>query len=175
MQYLVDRYDPQHKLSYPPGSREAVEVASWLFFQNAGVGPMQGQANHFSRYAPEKIQYGIDRYRNETKRLYSTLDKHLAEKGTEYIVGDRCTIADIAHVGWAASADYAGVELGEFKALSAWLERMLKRPGVVRGRDVPEKQEPGLSAEERKRRADEQAKEGLKWIQQGMKDDAAKK
>jgi len=52
MQYLVDRYDAEHKLSYPKGSRESVEVGSWLFFMNAGVGPMQGQANHFTRKSP---------------------------------------------------------------------------------------------------------------------------
>ena len=61
MQYLVAQYDPEFKISFPAGSREHFEMTNWLFFQNAGVGPMQGQANHFSRYAPEKIQYGVDR------------------------------------------------------------------------------------------------------------------
>ena len=54
---------------------------------------MQGQANHFTRYAPEHIQYGVDRYQNETKRLYGVLDKHLADTEFEYLVGDKCTIA----------------------------------------------------------------------------------
>jgi glutathione S-transferase len=70
LQYLAEQYDKDHKISYPPGSREQYEVNNWVFFQNAGLGPMQGQANHFNRYAPEKIQYGIDRYLNETRRLY---------------------------------------------------------------------------------------------------------
>lgn len=64
MQYLVQRYDKDHRLSFPPGSREHVEMINWLFFQNAGQGPMQGQSNHFTRYAPEKIEYGINRYVN---------------------------------------------------------------------------------------------------------------
>lgn len=64
---------------------------------NAGVGPMQGQSNHFTRYAPEQIEYGINRYQNETRRLYGVLDKHLSDAKTEYLVGDKCTIADIAH------------------------------------------------------------------------------
>ena len=59
----------------------------------------KGQSNHFFRYAPEKIEYGINRYRNETERLYGVLDKHLATSKSGYLVGDRCTIADIAHFG----------------------------------------------------------------------------
>lgn len=102
-QYLVEQYDPEHKISYPRGTREAYEVNNWLFFLNAGVGPMQGQANHFTRYAPEKIEYGINRYQNETRRLYSVLDTHLAKSASGYLVGDRCTIADIAHYGWIVS------------------------------------------------------------------------
>ena len=58
---------------------------------------MQGQSNHFTRYAPEQIEYGINRYQNETRRLYGVLDKHLSDAGTEYLVGNKCTIADIAH------------------------------------------------------------------------------
>ncbi|RMY00740.1 hypothetical protein D0868_08851 [Hortaea werneckii] len=100
MQYLVARYDTSHTLSFPAGSREAVEMTNWLFFMNAGVGPMQGQANHFTRYAPEQIPYGVNRYQNETRRLYGVLDKHLADSKAEYLVGNKCSIADIAHWGW---------------------------------------------------------------------------
>ncbi|RMX95001.1 hypothetical protein D0867_13649, partial [Hortaea werneckii] len=99
MQYLVARYDTSHTLSFPAGSREAVEMTNWLFFMNAGVGPMQGQANHFTRYAPEQIPYGVNRYQNETRRLYGVLDKHLADSKAEYLVGNKCSIADIAHWG----------------------------------------------------------------------------
>ena len=74
-----------------------LQMTNWLFFMNAGVGPMQGQSNHFTRYAPEQIEYGINRYQNETRRLYGVLDKHLKDAGTEYLVGNKCTIADIAH------------------------------------------------------------------------------
>jgi glutathione S-transferase len=102
-QYLVEQYDTEHKISYPRGSREAYEVNNWLFFLNAGVGPMQGQSNHFTRYAPEKIEYGINRYQNETRRLYGVLNTHLEKSTSGYLVGDRCTIADIAHYGWIVS------------------------------------------------------------------------
>jgi glutathione S-transferase len=75
-------------------------IAFQLFFLNAGVGPMQGQANHFARYAPEPIIYGINRYQIETRRLYGVLEEHLKKTGSEYLVGSKCTIADIAHFGW---------------------------------------------------------------------------
>jgi glutathione S-transferase len=126
-QYLVDNYDPEHKLSYPKGSKEYYETNNWvsniscysltlrslvfsycmqLFFQNAGVGPMQGQANHFIRYslATEPIPYAIDRYKNETRRLYRTVDSSLARSGSDYLVGHKCTIADIALWCWVNSA-----------------------------------------------------------------------
>jgi len=93
MQYLVARYDGDHRFSFPAGSAEHIEMTSWLFFLNAGVGPMQGQSNHFTRYAPEKIQYGVDRYQNETKRLYGVLEEHLKRTGGEWLVGGKCTVS----------------------------------------------------------------------------------
>jgi len=173
LQYLVEQYDPDHKISYPKGSRESYEVNNWVFFQNAGVGPMQGQANHFNRYAPEKIQYGVDRYINETRRLYGVLDKHLSESKSGYLVGDRCTIADITHWGWVAAAGWAGVEIDEFPNLKAWEERMMARPGVEKGRHVPEKH----NMKERladKKAVEEMEKKGRSWVQAGMKADAKK-
>ena len=138
MQYLVEQYDSvDHKISYPAGSRETHEVNNWLFFQNAGVGPMQAQANHFLRFAPKKIEYGISRYQGETRRLYGVLDRHLATSSSGYLVGDKCTIADIAHWGFVAAAGLAGVDIDEFPHLKAWEERMLARPGVEKGRHVP--------------------------------------
>jgi glutathione S-transferase len=104
LQYLVDRYDKDHKFSFPQGSAEHWEMTSWLMWQMGGLGPMQGQANHFKRYAPEKIEYGINRYTNETRRLYRTLDTHLSKQESGYIVGGKVTIADISIWGWVASA-----------------------------------------------------------------------
>lgn len=151
MQYLVETYDQEeYRISYPPGTPEHFETNNWLFFQNAGVGPMQGQANHFLRYAPQTIDYAVDRYVNEVKRLYQVLDRHLAgqEKKAKtmaagaggYIVGDgsKCTIADIAHWGWVCLSLWAGVDLEEFPALKAWEDRMARRPALERGRHVPE-------------------------------------
>jgi glutathione S-transferase len=88
---------------------------------------MQGQANHFSRYAPEKIEYGINRYQNETRRLYGVLDEHLKKSTSGYLVGDRCTIADIAHWGWVTAAcEY-------YNFITSYIHSVLKASGVVLG------------------------------------------
>lgn len=63
---------------------------------------MQGQANHFSRYAPERIEYGVKRYVNESRRLYGVLNTQLEKSTSGYLVGDKCTIADIAHWGFVS-------------------------------------------------------------------------
>ncbi|KAI9737479.1 MAG: hypothetical protein M1834_009634 [Cirrosporium novae-zelandiae] len=173
MMYLVERYDTEHKISFPKGTREYYEVNNWLFFLNAGVGPMQGQANHFFRYAPEKIEYGINRYQNETRRLYRVLDNHFQETKNQYLVGDKCTIADIAHYGWIAAAGWAGIDIDEFPNLKAWENRMAGRPGVQKGRDVPE---PSTIKEmlKDKEAVERHAAESKKWIQEGMKENQKK-
>ncbi|RYP66761.1 hypothetical protein DL769_005937 [Monosporascus sp. CRB-8-3] len=172
MQYLVDRYDKDHKVSYPHGSREYYEVNNWLMWQMGGLGPMQGQLNHFNRYAPERIQYGIDRYRNETRRLYRTMETQLKSSTSGYLVGDRCTIADIACWGWVAAARWAGVDMAEFPVLNEWVKRMLARPGVEKGRHVPSRHKQfdyeKLSDEE----ISKMAETTRNWVQASMKEEA---
>lgn len=175
MQYLVDRYDPEHKLSYPKGSKESYEVNNWLMFQMAGLGPMQGQSNHFTRYAPEKIQYGINRYQNETRRLYRVLDTHLAKSQSGYIVGDRATLADFSSWGWVASAAQAGVDIEEFPNLKKWRNKLLARPGLDKGRNVPTPHKSLEHAKLSQAELDELSRANAAWIQSGMKEDAARK
>ncbi|OAL22682.1 hypothetical protein AYO20_11170 [Fonsecaea nubica] len=175
LQYLVDEYDAEaHKISFPRGTREYYEMVNWTFWQNAGLGPMQGQANHFVRYAPEKIPYGITRYVNETRRLYSVLDKHLATSPSGFIVGDHISVADITTIGWVIWAGWAGVDIDEFPHLKKWEEMMSARPAVRRGCDVPK---PLKIKERMKDKAgmEEYAKQASRWIVQGMKDDATRK
>ncbi|KAI0470938.1 glutathione S-transferase GstA [Xylariaceae sp. FL0804] len=171
LQYLADRYDKDHKVSYPHGTREYYETNSWLMWQMGGQGPMQGQLNHFNRYAPEKIQYGIDRYKNETRRLYRTMEDELKKSSSGYLVGDRCTIADIACWGWVSIAKSSGVDMAEFPKLDEWLHKMLKRPGVEKGRHVPSphnyEQIQTMTEEDFEKRA----AEGRAWILQGMEKD----
>lgn len=112
----------------------------------------QGQANHFYRYAPEKIEYGIKRYQTETRRLYQVLEDRLAEQQQAqkaaaggnsnedgpWIVGDRMTIADIADFAWVNWAERAGIDVKPFELLNQWLNRINERSAVKRGLDVPE-------------------------------------
>lgn len=138
---------------------------------------MQGQANHFSRYAPERIEYGVNRYVNETRRLYGVLDTHLNKSTSGYLVGDKCTIADIAHWGWVYAGFWAGVDIEEFPALKAWSERMLARPGVERGRHVPDPhkmQELYKQWKADPASLDALAKSTQAWVQKGMAADAKK-
>ena len=110
-------------------------VIQWLMFQMGGIGPMQGQANVFYRYAPEKIPFAIDRYQNETKRLYRVLDDRLAQH--EYLAGDY-SIADIANWSWVSIHFWAGVEVDDLPNLRRWLDAIRARPAVQRGIVVPE-------------------------------------
>lgn len=104
LQYLTARYDKDHKFSFPYDSSEYWETIEWTTWMQSGIGPMQGQANHFYRYAPEKIQYGIDRYQTESKRLYQVLEDRLAAQvaggSSPWIVGEKYTFADLACFSW---------------------------------------------------------------------------
>jgi GST-like protein len=131
LRYLAEKFGKFYGASW----RERVKIDEWLFWQVGGFGPMLGQANHFSRYAKEKIPYAIDRYLNETRRLYRVLDTQLgkqAEAGHDYVAGNDVSIADFAIVDWSNGyANYA-IDEAEFPHWQAWHARMLARPGVAR-------------------------------------------
>jgi GST-like protein len=114
-------------------------VIQWLMFQMGGVGPMQGQANVFFRYWPEKYQPAIDRYQHETKRLYGVLEKRLEER--EYLCGEY-SIADIANFTWVNIHAWSGVAINDLPNLMSWRERVRSRPAVQRGLAVPGRVEP---------------------------------
>lgn len=139
MWYLAEKYGGL----LPKDFKQKTEVHCWLMFQMGGVGPMQGQANHFFKYAPEKIEYGINRYKNETKRLYSVLDDRL--KDHEWLAADQFTIADIANFSWVACAPIIEIGLEEFPNVKRWYDQILSRPAVKKGLDVPEKNKLGLT------------------------------
>lgn len=106
-------------------------VLQWLMFQIGGLGPMQGQAHVFFRYFPEKIQSVIDRYQNETRRLYEVLNRRLGESA--YLASDSYSIADIANWTWVRSYEWAGVSLDGLDNLKRWYDDIDKRPAVQRG------------------------------------------
>lgn len=111
----------------------------WLMFQMAGVGPMFGQAGHFTIYAKEKIQYGIDRYSNEARRLLGVMDRQLARNS--WLAGSDYSIADIATFPWTQSALRIPTlgSFDEWPAVARWRESMLARPAVQRGLDRPKR------------------------------------
>ena len=113
-------------------------VMQWLMFQMGGVGPMQGQANVFFRYFPEKLQGPIDRYQHETRRLYEVLDTRLGQ--AEYLAGDY-SIADIATYPWVRIHDWAGVSVDGLTHLQRWIDALGERPAVQRGLLVPRREE----------------------------------
>ncbi len=128
----------------PADRRGRSRVLQWLMFQMGGLGPMQGQAHVFFRYAPEKIPFAIERYQRETRRLYEVLDRRLAE--SEYLAGDY-SIADMATWPWVSLAAWAGVEREDLENLSRWFEAVGARPAVQRGRAVPRPPEQGRDPE----------------------------
>ena len=130
----------------PEDIKGRYNVIQWVMFQMAGVGPMQGQANVFYRYTPEKIQYAIDRYQNETNRLYDVLDKQL--ENNDYIAGDY-SIADIAHWPWIDAHEWAGIDLDKFPNLKRWHEEVGKRPAVEKGKNIPPRKKKEASDKER--------------------------
>jgi GST-like protein len=106
----------------------------WLMFQMGGVGPMLGQAHHFRIYAPEKIEYAVNRYSNEARRLYGVMDKQLGV--TRFLAGNDYSIADIATFPWTRSWKNQGIELDEFPNVKRWFEEIAARPAVIRGVEV---------------------------------------
>ena len=103
------------------------EVLQWLFWQMGGLGPMAGQNHHFSQYAPDKIPYAIDRYVNETARLYAVLDRRLADR--EYMAGEY-SIADMASYPWVVPHKKQGQDMDKFPNLKRWFDAIAERPAV---------------------------------------------
>jgi GST-like protein len=105
----------------------------WLFWQMSYLGPMMGQLHHFVHYAPEPLEYPIDRYRCEVERLRRLLDQHLEEK--DYLAGDY-SVADIACVPWVKMFGFRYPNEAPYPHLDAWAERVFSRPAAQRGFQV---------------------------------------
>lgn len=133
MLYLAEKEGSGSLL--PGDAKGRSRVVQWLMFQMGGVGPMQGQANVFFRYFPEKLPAAIERYQNETKRLYTVLDGQLARH--EYLAGDY-SLADIANYAWVRLHGWAGVEVDDLAHLRRWMDAVGGRPAVERGLAVPQ-------------------------------------
>ena len=130
MIYLADKANKL--ISQDPIKRS--KVTEWLMFQMGGVGPMMGQANVFFRYFPEKIQPAIDRYQNESRRLFEVLNNHLQEN--EWLAGEY-SIADIANWCWVRTHKWSGVSIDGLENLDRWKNAMYDQPGMLKGIKVP--------------------------------------
>jgi GSH-dependent disulfide-bond oxidoreductase len=129
LQYLARKVGKFHGTD----ARARVLVDEWLFWQVGGLGPMAGQTHHFRQYAPEKIEYGINRYTNETNRLYGVLDKQLSQN--EFVAG-AYSIADMAIYPWAKLWDRQGQDIAQFPHMQRWLALCGQRPAVQKGVSV---------------------------------------
>ncbi|OUM51175.1 hypothetical protein BVG19_g262 [[Candida] boidinii] len=135
LMYLADKYDKSRKFSYEIGTKNYYLDLEWLMFQMAGVGPMKGQCHHFALFAKEKIPYAIERYTNETRRLYGVLEERLIRNGTGFLVGDHIGLADIATYPWVAGT-YIDLGLKDFKHLTAWVDKIGAIPEVAKSMTV---------------------------------------
>ena len=120
----------------PRDLRSRKTVIEWLFWQVGGLGPMAGQNHHFSQYAPEKIPYAIERYVNETNRLYGVLDRQLAN--FEYVAGEY-SLADMASYPWIVSHKKQSQNLDDFPNLKRWFETIKNRPAVIKAYEKGQK------------------------------------
>ncbi len=128
----------------PSSGPGRVAVMEWLMWQMGGLGPMLGQAHHFNFYAPERIEYAMDRYSNEANRLYGVMDRRLEK--TEFLAGDDYSIADIAAFPWTRTYERQGVNIDDYPHVAAWREKIIERPAVERGMLVASEMRQDLKA-----------------------------
>lgn len=141
IEYLIDQYDTSAKLSFT-SLPEKYHTKQWLHFQVSGQGPYFGQAAWFTRSHKEKLPSAIERYRNEIRRVTMVLDNAL--EGKKYLVGDKCSYADLSFVVWCnVMPSFFGDEklpdfAGEYPNYHAWLERLYARPAVKKVLQIKE-------------------------------------
>ncbi len=129
LQYLAEKTG---KL-LPADTAGRFRVLQWVYWQVGGLGPMAGQAHHFLRYAPQKIDYAMHRFRTEVARLYQVMDRQL--RAQPYLAGDY-SIADIAAWPWVARHEWQEQNLNDFPHVQRWFAVVGKRPAVIKGADV---------------------------------------
>lgn len=155
VEYLVERYDTTHRISFPPGSHDSYHAKQWLFFQASGQGPYFGQAFWFKKFHPEKIPSALERYVKEINRVTGVLEGHLAKQQKNskgegpWVVGNKYSFADISFISWQITVTKAiqkedGYSVDNFPHVKQWLERMLARDQV---KAVMKDAMPGLYAD----------------------------
>lgn len=110
--------------------RERTRTLQWLFWQMAGFGPMLGQNHHFTHFAPQPVPYAIERFQQETRRLYGVLNTQLMKQA--YLSGEHYSIADIATYPWVVAHERQRIDLADYTAVQIWFERIKNRPATQR-------------------------------------------
>ncbi len=148
LEYLADKSGK----FLPKAGRERYVVLQWLYWQMGGLGPMAGQNHHFRNYAPETIDYAVERYIKETTRLYGVLDGQLADN--EFVAGHEYSIADMAIWPWVKPYAKQGQDIEEFPHLKRWFERVGERAAVKRAYAIAEDVNPqdGVEMDEEARK-----------------------
>jgi len=131
LMYLGEKYGK----FFPRDTAQRYEVVQWLMWQMGGVGPNFGQAHHFRRAAKEKVPYAIQRFTEETRRLWGVLDARL--KDHQWVAAGEYTIADMALFPWCLRYEWQGVALEEFPNARRWFDAVMARPAVKRGLELP--------------------------------------
>lgn len=144
LQYLAEKTGQ----FLPKDLRGRYEVLQWVYWQVGGLGPMAGQNHHFAVYAPEKIPYAIERYVKETHRLYTVMDRRLADR--EFLAGDY-SIADMAAFPWVVPHERQGQNLDEFPHLKRWFHALKARAAVQRGLALAEEKRNQTQSEDAKK------------------------
>jgi GST-like protein len=127
---LVYLADKTGKLM-PKSGPARIEVMEWLMWQMGGLGPMLGQAHHFNHYAPERIDYAMERYTNEARRLYGVMERRLEK--SDWLGGGKYSIADIAAFPWTRTYERQGVKIEDHPHVAAWREKIAARPATEKG------------------------------------------
>jgi len=133
----------------PSDIRKRWQVTQWLMFQMGHIGPMLGQAHHFLGYAPEKIEYAMNRYKNEANRLYGVVERRLKE--SKFLASDDYTIADMAAMPWMRFPERQGVDIAEYPNVQRWRDGIAARPAVKKALEVLAERRrttPGFSKEQ---------------------------
>jgi len=133
IKYMVDEYDKDHKISYAT-KPELYHTDEWLFFQVSGQGPYFGQFAWFSFLHPEKLPSAIERYANEIKRIIGVIDTHLTKHNQQWLVGDKCTYADLSFVPWNQIIGAMNIDVYEDgkknQGFKAWFDRLMEKESV---------------------------------------------
>jgi GST-like protein len=132
----------------PEDIRKRWQVMQWVMFQMGHIGPMLGQAHHFLQYAPEKIEYAMNRYKNEANRLYGVLERRLGE--SQFVACEEYTIADMAVMPWLRFPERQGVEIDQYPNVKRWRDGIAERPAVQRALQVlADRRRPTMTPEQR--------------------------